>query len=90
MDLSATCCRDFTYHGSIQFFKFKRIVIHPFAVKDFTEKTLVINYSAISKDIGVNRKEVEMVINQIIVDKYGVDLEEVTPEKKIGDDLGIS
>jgi hypothetical protein len=30
-----------------------------------------------------------MVINHIIADMAGLDLEEVTPEKKIADDLGI-
>lgn len=36
-----------------------------------------------------NRKEVEIVINHIIADMAGLNLEEVTPEKKIADDLGI-
>lgn len=67
----------------------KRVVIYPFSVKDFTEKTLVINYSVISKDMGVNRREVENVINHIIVDKIGVGRDETSPEKSLTDDLGV-
>jgi len=36
-----------------------------------------------------NRTEVETVINHIIADMAGLELDEVTPAKKIGDDLGI-
>ncbi len=36
-----------------------------------------------------NRKEVELVINHILADMAGLELDEVMPEKKIHDDLGI-
>jgi hypothetical protein len=39
---------------------------------------------------GTNSQETEMVINHIIADMAGLDLEEVTPEKKIADDLGLT
>jgi acyl carrier protein len=67
----------------------KRTVIRPSLVRDFTHKTLAMNYSTVTKKMGVNRKEVETVINQIIVDKIGVDLEEISPEKSFTDDLGV-
>jgi acyl carrier protein len=38
---------------------------------------------------GANRKNVESVVNQIISDMAGLDVEEITKEKKIADDLGI-
>jgi len=69
---------------------FKRVIISPFTVRDFTEKTLALNYRAIAETSGANRKDVEMVINYIISEKIGLDLDEILPEKKIGDDLGVS
>ena len=67
----------------------KRIIIDPDDVRSFTEKTLALNFNSLTKDAGVNRREVEHVINQIIVDKIGVDWEEISPEKSLTDDLGI-
>ena len=67
----------------------KRIIIEPDSVRNFTEKTLAINFDTLTKDAGVNRKEVENVINQIIVDKIGVDWDEIAPEKSFTDDLGV-
>ncbi|WP_345774540.1 hypothetical protein [Pinibacter soli] len=66
-----------------------RIVIAPTRVRDFTRQVLSLNYASLTKENGVNRKEVESVINQIIADKIGLELDEVTPEKKIHDDLGV-
>lgn len=37
----------------------------------------------------ISRNEMEMVINHIISDMSGLDLKEITKEKKIADDLGI-
>ena len=67
----------------------KRTVIKPSSLREFTEKLLSMNYAAIVKDDGINRKEVELVINHILVDMAGLEMEEVTPEKKIHHDLGI-
>lgn len=67
----------------------KRIVINPETVRKFTEKTLAINFNSLTKDAGVNRNEVENVINHIIVDKIGVDWDEISPEKSLTDDLGV-
>jgi acyl carrier protein len=67
----------------------KRIIISENTVRIFVEKTLVLNYEKLSKENGYNRKEVEMIINQIIVDKIGVDEDEISPEKNFADDLGV-
>jgi len=67
----------------------KRIIIEPDSVRSFTEKTLALNFSSITKGGGVNRKDVENVINEIIVDKIGVDWDEISPEKSLTDDLGV-
>ena len=70
-------------------FNFKRTEFNPNNFRDFINQVLTLNYTSLSIEVGVNRKEVEMVITQIIADKSGLDLKEVTPEKKICDDLGI-
>lgn len=44
------------------------------------------NFTAIMKGSGVRRREVESVINHIIADIDGLSIDEVTTEKKIGDD----
>jgi hypothetical protein len=67
----------------------KRIVISESTIRSFVESTLVLNYGNLTKENGYNRKEVEMVINQIIVDKIGVDEDEISPEKSFTDDLGV-
>lgn len=67
----------------------KRTVIEQTSVREFTEKVLALNYATLSQANGNNRKEVESVINNIIADMAGLELNEVTPEKKISDDLGI-
>lgn len=67
----------------------KRIIICPFLVREFIQKTLSLNFIQFSKDSGTNRKEVESVINHIILNKLGVDLDEISPEKNFVDDFGI-
>jgi acyl carrier protein len=67
----------------------KRIIIKQKTVRTFTEEILKLNYSKISKDGAHNRKEVESVINQIIIDKIGVNLDEISLEKSFTDDLGV-
>lgn len=67
----------------------KRVVIGANTVRAFTQQTLNLNYSMLVREDGTNRTEMESVINHIIIDQAGLDPEEVTPDKKIGDDLGI-
>ena len=66
-----------------------RTVIEPAFVREFTEQVLTINYARLTEENGANRREVESVINHIIADMGGFELDEITPEKKIHDDLGI-
>lgn len=58
-------------------------------MREFTQHILALNYSTLIADEGTNRQEMEIVINHIIADMAGFDLVEVTPDKKIADDLGI-
>lgn len=67
----------------------KRTVIEEATIREFTQHTLALNYSSLVADEGANRREMESVINYIISDMAGVDLEEITSEKKIAYDLGI-
>ncbi|MCG2617115.1 hypothetical protein LZZ85_22660 [Terrimonas sp. NA20] len=67
----------------------KRTEISNGTMRDFTQQILALNYKKLAKSEGINRQEMELVVNYIIADKAGLDLEEVTPGKKIGDDLGI-
>lgn len=67
----------------------KRIIIEPATIREFVQNVLSTNYSTLVEN-GVNRKDVESVINHIIADMSGLELHEVTPEKKIHDDLGIN
>jgi acyl carrier protein len=67
----------------------KRTAIKEITIREFTEHTLALNYSTLLANEGTNRQEMESVINHIIADMAGLDIEEVTSEKKIGDDLGI-
>ena len=67
----------------------KRIVIKPNTVRGFVQEVMVRNYSKLIKNGGINRKEVETVINLIVADMAGLEIEEITPEKRIGADLGI-
>lgn len=67
----------------------QRVLIETPSIREFTLATLKLNYAALSKQSDVNRKEMELVINHIIYDYSGVKLHEITPEKKICDDLGV-
>jgi len=67
----------------------ERTVFRPAALKDYTQKVLILNYSTLIQKTGTNRKEMELVINNIVADISGVEIHEVTPEKRLGDDLGI-
>jgi acyl carrier protein len=67
----------------------KRTAIKEITIREFTQHTLALNYSTLVVNEGTNRQEMETVINHIIADMVGLDLEEVTSEKKIADDLGI-
>jgi hypothetical protein len=67
----------------------KRIVIEEATMKEFIQRTLPLNYPVVIANEGTNRQEMETVINYIIADMAGLEIEEVTSDKKIGYDLGI-
>ena len=67
----------------------KRKVIKQKTLREFTEKVMAINYKPGSIAVPITREELEMIINKIVAAKGGVDLSEITPEKKIHNDLGI-
>ncbi|RXK81057.1 hypothetical protein ESB13_22040 [Filimonas effusa] len=67
---------------------FRNVVAAP-TLREFTGKVLVLNYAALKRTNGVNRKEMELVINQIIADKAGFEIGEIAPHQKFGDDLGL-
>ena len=50
---------------------------------------LKLNFAKLNAEAGANRKEMEAVMNQIIIDKAGVDPEEVHAGAVITDDLGL-
>ena len=58
-------------------------------IREFVQKTLALNFSTFLANEGTNRREMDSVINRIIAEMAGLELEEITPEKRIGDDLGI-
>ncbi|WP_276979538.1 hypothetical protein [Flavobacterium filum] len=58
-------------------------------IRQLTEKTLAMNFAKITADKGISKRDVELVINQIISDKAGIDLKEITSDKTIHKDLGI-
>jgi acyl carrier protein len=66
-----------------------RTVFHPETIKGFAQLVLSNNYATLIQEEGTNRKEMELIINNIIMDISGLELHEITPEKKIHDDLGI-
>ncbi len=67
----------------------KRTVVEPATVRRFVQQVMAINYASLNEGIGSNKKDVEVVINHIIADMAGLDINEVTPEKSITNDLGI-
>jgi acyl carrier protein len=66
-----------------------RIVFKPAIVEDYTKQVLSLNYATLIQQNGANRKEVEVIINNIIAETIGLELSEISPEKKLQDDLGI-
>lgn len=66
-----------------------RNTISPMLVKDFIYKLISLNYTQFKDYNYLNKQEIISLINQVIVDKIGVDMEELTPEKSFTDDLGV-
>lgn len=66
-----------------------RTLIKETTIREFIQRTLALNFTTLSTEQGTSRKEMESVVNYIISDLVGLDIEEISPDKKIADDLGI-
>jgi acyl carrier protein len=66
-----------------------RTEFKPDILKGFTQTVLAFNYGTLMTDKGVNRDEMEIIINNIIAETGGLDLHEVSPEKSLTNDLGL-
>jgi len=59
-------------------------------IRRFIEETLTMNYKKLRLAFGANRPEMEVIMNNLIHDKSGVDFAEIKPEALIANDLGIN
>ncbi|WP_435353569.1 hypothetical protein [Emticicia sp. SJ17W-69] len=66
-----------------------RTTITPSLVRDFIPKIVSLNYSTLSQNAGISRIEMESIMNHLIADTAGLELNLITSEKKICHDLGI-
>lgn len=66
-----------------------RTEFKPDIVKDYTKLVLSLNYGTLMQDKSIDRKEMEVLINNVIAETIGLDLHEILPEKSLTDDLGI-
>ena len=66
-----------------------RTVFQPETVKTYVQKVLSLNYTTLTQESGINRKEMEIMINNIIAETVGLEMEVISPEKRLQDDLGI-
>ncbi len=63
-----------------------------FVPNDFGELTKNVygkNFKVITNEKGITKNDLEIVIREIISNKMGIDLAEITPEKSLTRDLGI-
>lgn len=61
----------------------------PGDVRAYTQAVLALNYGTIMTDKGIDREEMEIIINNIIAETAGLDLQEIAPQKSLTNDLGI-
>jgi acyl carrier protein len=66
-----------------------RTQFNPDNVKAYTHTLLALNYGTLITDKSINRDEMEIIINNIISETVGIDLQEIAPEKSLTNDLGI-
>lgn len=59
-------------------------------VRGFINTVLTLNYKKIRLTFGANRTEMEIILNNLIRDKSGVDYAEIKPEAHLVNDLGIN
>jgi acyl carrier protein len=67
-----------------------RIEIHQSTMREFSSEIMALNYNKLTETTGINRKEMEDVMNHIIVNKIGVELSEIAHDKSLTDDLGVN
>ena len=67
----------------------QKTVVAQTSLRDFINEMLVLNFAKLNADAGANRKEMEAVMNKIIIDKAGVEVEEVHAGASFTDDLGM-
>lgn len=67
----------------------QRTFIKAPTLRVFIQQIQALNYPTLVATEGVNRKEMESVINHIVADMTGIEPENINAEKKIADDLGI-
>jgi len=58
-------------------------------IREFIGEVLRINYKEIQQKFGSNRAEMEKVMNILICDKLGVDIEAINPKAHLVNDLGL-
>lgn len=69
-------------------FSWLRIAIPCYTMRDLTLRVLQLNYVYIN-NVGGYRREMEMVINNILIEKLGIDATEISPEKSFVKDFGV-
>ncbi len=67
----------------------QRVAIPCTTMRELTLQVLAMNMPALNGQ-GVTRKEMEMIINNVIVEKMGIDPDEIAPGKFFGNDLGLN
>jgi acyl carrier protein len=66
-----------------------RTEFKPEMVKAYTQTVLAFNYGTLITNKGINRDEMEIIINNIIAETIGLDLQDISAEKSLTNDLGI-
>jgi acyl carrier protein len=66
-----------------------RTQFKPDNVRFYTQTVLALNYGTLMTDKGINRDEMEIIINNIIAETIGLELQEIEPQKSLTNDLGI-
>lgn len=76
-----------------RFFSDKKTAAPEIDIRQFVAQVFALNFDNLTNTKGeaiyIGRVEMERVINNLIVDVLGVDIEEVTPEKSFVKDLGL-
>jgi acyl carrier protein len=66
-----------------------RTEFRPETIKEYTKEVLSLNYGTLMQEKPIDRKEMEVLINNVIAETMGIRLSEISPEKSLAYDLGI-